>query len=360
MTPIVYNRNFDVAGFLDVYKSFIWTERYHEAGDFEIYIPFQDADLDVLVPNNYVGIQESDCLMIIETVEIDSESEDGSFVIVTGRSLESILERRIIWGQTVIQTNFQNGVKKLLDENVISPKDSARRIEGFIFEPANDSPVYNEDLDIQYFGDNLYSVIVELCAAYDCAFKIRLNDQNQMIFKLFVGKDRSYEQDENPYVVFSPAFDNLSKSDYLESYVPYKSSVLVAGEGENPDRILVEVNPDTTVVGLDRREHYLDSSGVSKYYYDDQDERQELTDAEYRSQLEQAGEDALLDATIVTSFEGTIETNSMFQFGVDYFIGDLVQVANEFGLTAVSRVSEIVRTNDDSGENVTITFESVS
>lgn len=358
MTPIVLDTNFEVAGYVDVFTSFIWTERMRECGDFEIYVPYEYADLNILVPNNYVALHDTDCLMIIESIEIQTDNTDGaSYVLVSGRSIESILDRRIIWGQTMLKSTFQNGIQKLLNENIINPSNASRRISNFVFIPANDVAPFNEDLEVQYFGENLYDMIVEACAAYDCGFKIRLDNQKRFAFSLFAGVDRSYDQDTNPWIAFSPEFENLSGSNYFESYQPYKTAVMVAGEGETADRVIIEVNSDSTITGLNRRESYVDSSSVSKFYYDDDDERQELTEREYEAQLVQSGEDALADATISTAFEGQIETNRMYKYGTDYFIGDLVQVINEFGLSAKCRVSEVVRSSDDTGESTSITFE---
>lgn len=49
--------------------------------------------------------------MIVEKIQITSDTEDGNHVTVTGRSLESILDRRIVWGQKLLSGNLQNGIK---------------------------------------------------------------------------------------------------------------------------------------------------------------------------------------------------------------------------------------------------------
>ena len=46
----------------------------------------------------------------------------------------------------------------------------------------------------------------------------------------------SFSQTERPPVIFSPSFDNLIKSKYIESTKTYKNVGLVAGEGEGSAR----------------------------------------------------------------------------------------------------------------------------
>ena len=119
---------------LDTFESLIWTERYSAYGDFEVYTSINDSVLEILKDDYYLWLKESDQTMIVEDRKIESDAENGNHFTVTGRSLESILERRIIWKQTILSGNFQNGIKKLLDENIINPSDASRKVEGLIFE----------------------------------------------------------------------------------------------------------------------------------------------------------------------------------------------------------------------------------
>ena len=137
-------------------------------------------------------------MMIVEKIQITSDTEDGNHVTVTGRSLESILDRRIVWGQKLLSGNLQNGIKTLLNENVISPSDSNRKIPNFIFKESTDPAITKLKLEAQYTGDNLYDVIQKICEEQGIGFKITLNDEKQFVFELYAGSDRSYDQTENP------------------------------------------------------------------------------------------------------------------------------------------------------------------
>ena len=122
----------------------------------------------------------------------------------------------MIWGQKILTGNLQDAIQTLLNEIVISPTIVDRKISNFIFKKSTDSKITALTIDAQYTGDNLYTVINKLCDANNIGFKVTLNNTNQFVFELYVGADRSYDQDLNPYVVFSPKFDNIITSSYLE------------------------------------------------------------------------------------------------------------------------------------------------
>ena len=126
MELIVLDTSLKMLSVLDTFESLIWTERFSAYGDFEVYTSINDSVLEILKDDYYLWLKESDQTMIVEDRKIESDAENGNHFTVTGRSLESILERRIIWKQTILSGNFQNGIKKLLDENIINPSDASR------------------------------------------------------------------------------------------------------------------------------------------------------------------------------------------------------------------------------------------
>ena len=134
MDVTILNTNLDAVSIVDTYESFIWTDRYYAYGDFELYEAMRDGLLNYIKQDYYLQSKESEHVMIVEKIQITSDTEDGNHVTVTGRSLESILDRRIVWGQKLLSGNLQNGIKTLLNENVISPSDSNRKIPNFIFK----------------------------------------------------------------------------------------------------------------------------------------------------------------------------------------------------------------------------------
>lgn len=269
--------------------------------------------------------------------------------------MQYILERRIIWKQTILSGNFQNGIKKLLDENIINPSDASRKVEGLIFEASTDPAITGLTVDAQFTGDNLYDAIKKLCDSKNVGFRIKLSDDNKFVFKLYAGADRSYDQFTNPYVIFSPKFENVINTNYLESKKTLKTVTLVAGEGEGADRRTTTVACASGAgTGLNRRELYTDARDVSSTV-----DNETLTDTEYNAQLSQRGLENLAENIATKSFEGKVESTRMYRYGEDFFLGDMVQIVNEYGIEGKARVTEFIRSQSKEGLDSYPTFVTV-
>ena len=231
MDLFVLDKDFIQVGLIDEYESFIWTDRYSEPGDFEIYTsPFSKA-YQFLKEDYYLIKPDSEHVMIIEEIEITTDSERGPHLKVTGRSLESLLDRRIVWGQRSFEDQtVKSIIESLLNENIISPGETNRRIPNFIYQDVDIADVTNQVISVQYNGDTLGNAITDICDSYSIGYKITLNQNNQFVFSLYKGSDRTYAQTNNPYVLFSPSFDNIINSDYLQSQKSLKNVALVLGE----------------------------------------------------------------------------------------------------------------------------------
>lgn len=348
MELLILDEAFRQVGIVDTFESLIWTERYSGYGDFEVYAPADALLTGTVGQDYYAWLKGSDQVMIVEEISIGTDADTGGHLTVSGRSLESLLDRRIVWGQTVLDGNLQNGVRKLLDENVISPSVEDRKIPGFVFQDSDDPAVKGLSIRAQYTGDNLYEVIETICRTYHLGFRIALDGQNRFVFSLYAGADRSFDQRANPYVIFSPKFENIANSNYLESKKTLRNVVLVAGEGEGAARRTQAVGSGS---GLERREVYADARDLRS-----ETENGPTTDAEYRAQLEQRGLEKLAECRLTKTFEGQAEATRPFVYGRDFYMGDVVQIMNEYGFGAKARIVEVVRTQDGTGYEVYPTF----
>lgn len=356
MELLIMDSNFEGIETLDIFESLIWTDRYYEAGDFEIYMPASEKMINTLKEDLYLYNRESDHIMVIEDVQIDTDVEEGAHLTVTGRSLESLLERRIIWNQTTLSGSLQDGIQKLLNENAINPSDPARAIPNLIFSASSDEAITSLSLNGQYWGENLYETIQSICESAEIGWKIVLNDENQMVFSLYAGVDRSYNQTKNPYVIFSPGFDNLLNSNYVSSKKTLKTVTMITGEGEGTDKkFTVAECSNGAGSGLGRRELYTDGSSISQT-----DGENTIPDNEYLSLLKQKGIEELAKNVRTESFEGEVTSGKTYTYGIDYFMGDIVQNVNEFNVQATSRVIEYVMSQDTGGTEMYPTFASHS
>ena len=347
MEVYVLNKDFYPIYSIDSYESLLWTERYDQYSDFELVLPVQNAALDLLRPGNYIVKTDSTKTMIIEDVPIENDVEEGDRVIISGRSLESILDRRIIWSQRLLDMNLEAAIFAILNENVVSPTVSARKINGIVLQASGDSSITDTTVKSQYHGEEVYRVVEELCKLHSIGFKIERDASNQMIFQLYTGVDRSLGQTANSPVIFSPEFDNLIRSNFIESTKTYKNVALVGGEGEGTDRKTVTVG-DNTLTDLNRRELFVESLISSN--------NDTITTTVYNQQLATRGEEELNYYSLAYTFEGEAEPFSMFRYGVDYFIGDIVQMINEYGIENRARISELIASYAKEGMSLIPTF----
>lgn len=344
----VLNTSLQIIDQLDVFESIIWKDKYIGFGDFELQVKASAKMLNTLKPDYYLQLGSSNRLMVIETQKITYDLEDGDNLFITGRSLESILDRRIIWQQTILDGNLQNGIKKLLDENCIIPSITDRKISNVVFEASTDPRITALTIKTQYTMTNLYTSILEICESNNLGFSLTLSESEyKFIFKLFYGQNRSYEQLINPYIVFSPSYENLLESSYLYSKREYKNVTLVAGEGEGAAR-------KTTVVGsgsgLNRREMHTDAREISQTV-----NGVAIPDAQYISQLAQKGVVKLAENVIVPIYDGKIDTH-MFEYEKDYFLGDIVQMVSEYEVEVKVRIDEIIYSESSTGVDLYPTF----
>lgn len=485
MDLYVLDENLNAVALIDSYNSLIWTDRYQECGDFELEMSVDLDLLDYIKQDRYLWRQDSEHVMIIETLVFTTDEEAGKLVTIKGRSLESILDRRIVWGLKNVTGNLQEEIEEIFNENIINPSKPERKIDNFIFEYSTDPTITDYTIDTQYTGDNIYDLVVDICVECGFGFKVTLNDSKQFVFQFYAGTDRSYDQFQNPCVIFSPDFENIVDGEYTADRSTYKNVTLIGGEGEGVERQYTAVG---NVGGLTRRELFTDAKDLSSsitediteqfdftmytgqvyttsgstasnsnfnscridvsdyigrtisvsvpkykyksdstsYYYasvfldssgdvvstavnwepysdgdltenrggletydiyipdgvtyfytsmysataisngiysgettDFEAQYSELSYDEYITLLRQRGREKLSENPDLTSFEGQAEPEVMFRYGVDFFMGDVVQIADDYGHETKAVITELITSIDESGFTTYPTFATV-
>lgn len=334
MVPIIMDPAFNKIAEIDDYISFIWTTRYYAPGDFELCAPI--SWIEYLAIHNYVKRPHDNCPCIIEKVEIKRTDEAQEMVIATGRSLESILERRVIANQQQITGSVISSISSLLGYNAISPTDNARKIPNFYSGNTSESTA---TVDAQYLGQNLLETISNLCETFSIGMKCTNDSGSDIWFETFDGKDRSLNQNINARVIFSDEYDNLINCDYMKTIEGYCTDVLVGGEGEGTARTLVWSAKDS-MTGMSRYEKFLDaSSAVSNDHI--------ITQETYEKQLEGLGLAELTEYT--TAFSGEVNFDSV-NFGIDVQVGDIVTIQNrKWGMYINTRILEVIESVGEDG-----------
>lgn len=345
MEIVILDSNFVRTTILEDYTTLIWKDKYDGFGDFELTASVGSGILSIIAEDMFLTNSLSDHVMIVESVKLITDPENGNYVLVKGRSLEVILNRRVVWDQLILLGGFEVGVKTMLEQNAISPIDPNRTLPNLIFQFSTDGDVTSAEIDTVFHGEYIGTAISNLVMSLGFGFKIILDDDLNMVFTLYSGKNRSFEQTVNEYVIFSNDYDNLSGSSYLSDSSSLKTVALIGGEGKGSDRVFTT----TSIVsgpgsGLYRRELFVDAASITKTVTSGT-----LTDLEYIPKLQQAGLEKLAEHVAIRTFEGAIEDSSMFVYNTHFGLGDIVQVANEYGLESTSRISEVIISHESTG-----------
>lgn len=438
MQAYLLDKQFFAKEILDEYDSFLWTDRYYECGEFEYYTGATQDKINAWTIGRYLKTSFSDRIMIIENRYIDTDNEDGAKLKITGQSGEAILKRRVIIEKVTYDKNtgVQYVIKDLITKNFINPTDPKRKISNFIFEDSTDQRITSLVLKKkkEFYGEEVYTVVQEMCEAYGIGFKVTLNDQNQFVFKLYMGYDRSYTQSTLPWVIFSPEFDNLANTDYNYTTIDKQNVVyLKSGDEDNPSGTWeTDTLPDHTTIkrlntdnalriiqvgtdtGIDRKEHWATTTAECQYTEEEMKERgytkpvkpewgywtdghdeygdpikifhddtsvsedtkraaEEAYEAAMKTyeraakkpesviieELTKEANEKLDEVKPKSEFEGEADLTHQFQYGIDYNLGDTLELINEFKMEGNVRMTEIIFSHDSSGETIVPSFRSL-
>lgn len=336
-----------ISDVIEVYESVIWNNQFFWKGDFQLVVPGTQKNIDTLIPGLLL-VLEQDVLpdgyrnvMKIENRDIDFDIEQGWHLTLTGSGLKNIVGQRIIWEQTNLNGLVEAGIRHVLTQNIINPSDVNRKIDNFIL---GDVQGFTDTFDTQLLGENISDWLTTVCQNYGIGWDVIIKN-GKYVFTLTKGTDRTYDQDDVIPVVFSPEFDNLASSSYRYNGSEFANAALVGGEGEGIEKITASVG---TASGINRFEAFLDGSNVSS-------DGEIITPETYALMLENYGKEQLFNKASQTNVSGTIISNGMYSLNVDYFLGDMVQIINN-GISAKSRITEIIYAEDDNGARLVPTF----
>lgn len=324
---------------IDYSESVIWIQRFSRAGECEIYLP-ADAELLKLFSENEILItrDNTDSSMILERIELTTNSENGNHITVFGKSSESLLGRRIIPRMTTYRGTVENVLRQMVLNQCVQSNLGYRRIDLIRFA---ESHGYTETIEKQVTGKNLLSTISDICEMYQYGFRL-IFDGEYFNFEVYRGTDRN--------VLFSPDFENISGTNYILDKTTYFNAVTAAGEGEGRDRVRI-ISRDMAVSGLFLREKWLDVRNISS-----KSDEGDLTEEAYDAVLSQQAREERENCKETIEFSGEILNTDMYQFGTDYNLGDKVSVVNEYGISGTAIVTEITEVEDAEGYRMIPTF----
>lgn len=329
---------------IDTFKSLIWTKRYFNCGDFELYTGANADLLPFLVKDNYIMRDDDDSIMLIEDIRIQTDAESGNYFIITGRSIESILKRRVFQHPKTVKTSdyINNAIYSLF--NFFTGN---RALSIIVVDQLHKVP---GSVNAQFTGVTLFDAIKSILQPLGLWFKLSVGTNLNVLVLSIIERGKVD-------VIFSPEFDNLVNSNYVAESQELANYAFVAGEGDGSSRIVYGTQTDGTSVqhntGIKLREIYVDARDISS-------NDGEISTPEYIELLKQRGITKLIEEhSTKEMFEAEVNAIMPFEYKKDWDLGDIVTVTNQYGVTAEPRIVEVIECWDDTGYTVIPTFDAL-
>ncbi len=354
--PSLIDPQLEILAYIEDYETFIWTDRERTKSDFEIIKKLNADDLQRFKKGYYIHNPESDHLCIINYIKVSIDSELGTVLKISGESIEQYAGQRIVRDQLTYSGSLYSLFSKLLTENLAysSTNQGQRAIDMINSQIFTWGGALTSNIDVQYYGEDLYTIFKTLSEDYHLRWKFRFNYNAMYPVIMYLGKgiDRSISQTTVQPIVFSDSYENLANISYAESDYNEQNYAMVLGEGEGSNRRKREVWTGTngsSIGGRGLKEIYIDGSSISKTV-----NNATVSDAEYDAMLDNYGKTEMSSKIISKAFDGEIDNSIarykygkldgsliiMYKYGEDYELGDRVSLLDYFGLSGDAVVSE--------------------
>lgn len=263
----ILDSNFQKLGLIDDYTSLIWSRRYYEVGDFELYVRVTDKNLrllnvDLSTTVRFIMRNDTKEVMRIEKIEISTDAEEGDFITASGRDLRCLLYQRvtneeIILGETLASpvtggtlnsdtVKITEAIYTMVNYNLYNPSDTKRKMPRFTVQ-TNTIDVGTSAMKIDV-GENVGEKVEELCNDFRIGWKAEWNG-SQIVFTCYEGADRTSE------VIFSEEFSNLIKFTNTENLEDFYNTMILFNEYTDEDGNEIESAPVT----------FGDESGMTRF-----------------------------------------------------------------------------------------------
>ncbi len=331
MELYIYNSNRELAGIVESFEYLRWTRRYSQCGSFELKAIATQENTALLKEGNLIWKNDDEEAGIIEHLELSQTEQE--IITASGRFATSFLARRIVWQTEKLSGDISICVEQLINNNLINPTDTARKISGISFL----SPNLNVPISTQVSYRNLMDVITELCEVSEVGIKTVFTPSTGILtVMLYMGIESQ--------AVFSKEYENLTEQIYTISAADYANTALVGGEGEGADRTFVAIASGS---GEARHEIFIDAKDLRKDDFG----------ADYIDTLIFRGQSKLNEQAIRYSFDTSVNPHGNLSYKTDYDLGQTVKVISKaWGVSMTTRITEIVETYDANGQSVSVVF----
>jgi hypothetical protein len=326
---IVLDKDFQELGSITSFSGIQWTRKTQGPGNYKMIILANYFDL--VMSGEYLVIDGKDETGIVQVVDFDEMTKK---VNLSGYFIEKKLDDRVI-------TTTQNLYGKT--EIVLRSLVTTFAITGDRAIPLLELGTNNNlgsTIRVQTRGPTLMEKAYSLANADNMSIKLKYDyEQKKLIFIPWKGKDRTQNQTENSFAIFSENEGNVLKASYYKNTTDYKNFAYIAGEGEGDARIVTTV--DLREPGEALKELWVDAKDIRK--------ETDMTDADYLAALQARGLEKLSEYRIIETISFDVNGNSNLIYKTDYDLGDKVTYQDDtLGVSVdlfITEVTEIYEKN---------------
>jgi hypothetical protein len=344
--------------------SVTWIERFRDAGEVTIVAPLSYRLHEQLTRGCFVSHVDTNEIMVIEDHEINDEPKKSGEVKITGRSLEVILNQRVIannqnwpnpgyaispynlladysWNQIVFLIN-----QHIVAANLIDTANALPYIEAITTAVPPAAAIESREIK----RGSLYERVLELLAIDNLGIKSVRPGRTDLIPNANTALIIHQGIDRSAKIGLHYQTGDLVSADYLWSTKPMYDSIQATGRW-------LEVFIDSGNSGIDRRTMSFDVSDIDGQYSDlptgvDYNRVMQAMTARAREVLAAQKEVALVKATVSS-------TASVARYRKDYDLGDIVSVTGDYAEGRKSRITEYVEVEDENGTTGYPTLDAV-
>ena len=243
-----------------------------------------------------------------ECTVIDGKSVTaGDGVTLFGRGAESLLERRIVASEGA----FSGSVESVVRGAVSSAFSGARAFSGMIL---GDECGLSEDAVIAVCYDVLSEFVYSTLLPFGASYRVALPaGGTKLAFEVVRGTDRTLSQSAVAPIVFSDLSDGLIGGRFTSDLKKYKNTATVVGN--DGTAVTVSIGSPT---GVERREMFVSAKDIFPATFE--------TTAAYTEALRFRGRRELFKRLAESEYSGKAANPDGAVFGVDYFLGDTVEL----------------------------------
>lgn len=335
---------------IEGYLSAMWVERYQNIGEFQIKAKMSSGLMDYLPLDTFISRPCTFEVMVVENHEIVDDKDIDPTLIITGRSLPSILDRRILdagfksgtnYGQWNLGTmGLSSQIAWIINWHTLNTPVPDDRIDNIIGTTSITGEPNSQNSSIPI--EDVLTAVLKLVVVDDLGirclrrspFFITGGSATTTNINIYKGVDKSAT------VIFSHEQGDINEAHYLWTNKNYKNSAMMLGQK------VVTFKEDATITKINRRMILVDASDIENAYGYSLG-MQDILDIKWN--MEQRGTQALKNQRKIVMTQADVSAFTKYNYRKDYGMGDLVMLDGNFGIMQKMRVIEHVEIEDENG-----------